>query len=619
VTLIFGRDISVTEVAQNTVFTQEKELILTNDAWKIVVNLDLVFYEDVVAQLRDDLQEIYRSRAQFTTVKELQHVENLLNIVERDINLFKDILPRMDERRSLLNIVGTAFKILFGTATVADMQSLHNTVERLHENREHLAHSVNEQITYLKSLDHSVKFNARSVAILAEKVKGVMLSFQNWTDRADLTLHWINATIYNQTSLFTCIRELEFAILQLQTQIRDIMYGIENTLSGRLSMSLIPPETLFKLLKNVSLQLPDGYTMFAGLRKSNMHLYYEHSSVTILANHYSVKLIISVPLKTFDRHYVLYRVITLPFKVAKLGKYVQMIVEYPFLLIEQSQQRYLRWKESDLAKCKGNNFAVCPLEVAILSSSVLTCESSLFFQRAESRNLCRRRMMTAQYVPIFIRNSQNWIFSIGPEQQVNMKCLENSSWTTQSLTLRGNGILHNATSCHVVGREFQLHPAIRGYSYTTTRHQEVMVMQHVEPLSFQEIHQLQQISNSDIIQLNELAADAHSQSHDVNRLIATQEENTRLQQQHRHYWYWTIALLPLTLMLILCCYGKPCLISMVSRVIRPTKPSLKPKSRESPENTQIPSTEISPGEHSTHCTAEQTPQEFVTYPTHSLA
>jgi hypothetical protein len=67
----------------------------------------------------------------------------------------------------------------------ADLEHLHNTVQKIHDNEDHLAHSVNEQLTYLKSLDASVKFNTHSVAILAVKVKAVMLDFQKWTDKTD--------------------------------------------------------------------------------------------------------------------------------------------------------------------------------------------------------------------------------------------------------------------------------------------------------------------------------------------------------------------------------------------------------------------------------------------------
>jgi hypothetical protein len=53
--------------------------------------------------------------------------------VEYYVGFFKNILPRMDETRGFMNFAGSAFKILFGTATIADLENLYNTVQKLHE------------------------------------------------------------------------------------------------------------------------------------------------------------------------------------------------------------------------------------------------------------------------------------------------------------------------------------------------------------------------------------------------------------------------------------------------------------------------------------------------------
>jgi hypothetical protein len=87
--------------------------------------------------------------------------------LENEINSFREILPRLDSRRAVLNVAGSFFKLLFVTATTADLESLHNTVQELHEREENIVHSVNNQLTYLKTLDSSVQFNTKAVEILS--------------------------------------------------------------------------------------------------------------------------------------------------------------------------------------------------------------------------------------------------------------------------------------------------------------------------------------------------------------------------------------------------------------------------------------------------------------------
>jgi hypothetical protein len=81
-------------------------------------------------------------------------------------------------------------------------------------------------------------------------------------------------------------------------QVRELLDGVESSLNGKLSLNLIPPEVLMRILKNVTFFLPDGYNLFAGLHKNDMYLYYEYSKVTVVASHHNLRLIISIPLKT---------------------------------------------------------------------------------------------------------------------------------------------------------------------------------------------------------------------------------------------------------------------------------------------------------------------------------
>jgi len=49
-------------------------------------------------------------------------------------------LPRLDRRRSVLVIGGTILRTLFGTATLADLNKLHNTLDELKDKTSDLIH-----------------------------------------------------------------------------------------------------------------------------------------------------------------------------------------------------------------------------------------------------------------------------------------------------------------------------------------------------------------------------------------------------------------------------------------------------------------------------------------------
>jgi len=150
-------------------------------------------------------------------------------------------------------------------------------------------------------LDSAVKFNTEAVETLSEKVKNIMLDLNRWKDETDIAIHWLNYTFYNQSSIFTYVRRLEFAILELRNLVKEVLISLDSTMTGKLSMNLIPPVILRNIFKNVTLYFLDGYTLCVSLQQNNMNLFYKFMDISVLADYHSVKLVMLIPLKTFER------------------------------------------------------------------------------------------------------------------------------------------------------------------------------------------------------------------------------------------------------------------------------------------------------------------------------
>ena len=140
-----------------------------------------------------------------------------------------------------------------------------------------------------------------------------------------------------------------------------------------------------------------------------------------------------MPLKIFERHFYLYKLITFPYKISNFENYIQLTAEYDNLVLDYSNQRFLLWKEADIKKCRGKGIMMCPADKPINDRNVLTRESRLYFQRNEARTLCSRRILPQNFAPIFIRHSLDWIsYSFGSKQQLNLKCRQNATWITST-------------------------------------------------------------------------------------------------------------------------------------------------------------------------------------------
>jgi hypothetical protein len=226
-------------------------------------------------------------------------------------------------------------------------------------------------MTYVKALDSAVKFDTEAVETLSEKVKAIMLDSNKWKDETDTATHWLNYTLYNQSNTFAYIRQ--FAILELRTMVKEVLISLDSTMTGKLSMNLIPPVTLRNILKNVTSYFPDGYTLCVSLQQNNMNLFYEFMDTIVFADYNSVKLAMLIPLKTFERHFYLYKLITFPHKISNLNNYIQLTTEYDNLVLDDSNHRFLLWTEADFQKCRGKGIMICPADKPIYGRDVLTC------------------------------------------------------------------------------------------------------------------------------------------------------------------------------------------------------------------------------------------------------
>ena len=81
------------------------------------------------------------------------------------------------------------------------------------------------------------------------------------------------------------IRELEYALLQLTYQVDKLLMAVQYTLSGKFPITIIGPNVLYSILRNISLCLPENYELIAGTKFDNIHLYYELIKVTAEVPH----------------------------------------------------------------------------------------------------------------------------------------------------------------------------------------------------------------------------------------------------------------------------------------------------------------------------------------------
>ena len=117
----------------------------------------------------------------------------------------------LDRRRGLVNFGVSVFKTLYGTANIADIQHLHDTLNALQLQNSDITDSLPNQLTCVKKLSRTTEVNAVVIANLSSVVKDNIVQSHDIFRKITRDLMWLNVTVYTLSELFTTISQLEFA------------------------------------------------------------------------------------------------------------------------------------------------------------------------------------------------------------------------------------------------------------------------------------------------------------------------------------------------------------------------------------------------------------------------
>ena len=251
----------------------------------------------MISAISADLLIAEQRKKGFTCIYEFKQINMLLQTIESKLPSFSQFLPRLGRRRALLNLGGTILKYWFGTAVDFEVQELYTVFDKLNSRNSDLLHSVNDQLSYVKKLYTVAAANAEAITNLSNIVKNNIVKSHDKFQGITRDILYLNLTIFGQSEMYMAVRQLEFVLSQLILQLENLLTAIQCIILGNFPIKLSDPATLQIILRNVTLNLPDGYELIAGTKTEDVHLYFQIARVSMIANAHYMKLIINIPLK----------------------------------------------------------------------------------------------------------------------------------------------------------------------------------------------------------------------------------------------------------------------------------------------------------------------------------
>jgi len=169
--------------------------------WQVALNLNISTYEDVLSSLKSDWDIVSRHQEDSTTLSELRQVETLLDSLESKLGQFKQLFPKGEPKRSLLNLGITVLRTLFGTATMTDLHRLHEAMGELQDRNAEVAHSLSKQVTYIRNLNTVTNLNTEALVNLSSIVKDNVVQSHAKFQESFRDITWLNETLSPQCNV----------------------------------------------------------------------------------------------------------------------------------------------------------------------------------------------------------------------------------------------------------------------------------------------------------------------------------------------------------------------------------------------------------------------------------
>jgi len=111
-----------------------------------------------------------------------------------------------------------------------------------------------------------------AIVNLSSIVKDIVMQSHGQFQQITHDIVWLNVTLQNYSELYTVIRQLEFALLQMIHHFDRLLGSVQSVLQSKLPTSLINPTMLQGILRNILIQLPEGYELIVGTRNDKLYL-----------------------------------------------------------------------------------------------------------------------------------------------------------------------------------------------------------------------------------------------------------------------------------------------------------------------------------------------------------
>lgn len=379
------------------------------------------------------------------------HCNTSLHILEqiiptlhkKDQNL-RHILGHKRQKRAWLNIVGSAFKTIFGTLDEDDAERYNDAINSVKINDKHMSELLKQQIQVVQST--ITNFNSSITSFERNRV----IFDTNFQKLSNMT-KTLKSSIFNLE--LKQVLEEHFALFillvtELQHELNLLTDSIIFAHSNSIHPSVISPNQYIEELQKSVPSLPPSLTYALPINIKNSHELIKLTTIKCFINQDRIMFIISNPLVE-EIMYSIYKLIPLPVKQAKTNNYIFILPSTKYIATDHTKNFYFFIEPFN--HCQHlNSLMLCINNEPIYSSHIKPiCETELLFPITQIPRNCDHRIIP-NLLDIWhkLDNKNQWIYVLYKETDVTINCRSpDKGYTLSHLILKDTGIIKLNLDC----------------------------------------------------------------------------------------------------------------------------------------------------------------------------
>lgn len=308
--------------------------------------------------------------------------------------------PSADVKRSLLPIIGSISRDLFGTATEEDVDNVHDHIqyirsrERLTENNVHNL-TRNFQSFMIATSDRQNKLG--QAVVLSNRLTNALETKITEHEKSMEVLHLYGVQLVQLQMYMAMLLEEEVS-------------GIYKLLEGFLPPQLVPPERLKRTLNYVSEALA-GQSHGFEVAYADIGYYYYRRDIVYARVGNKLYIHLKIPLKSISTVFTVYRIVNTPISLGENRNGSTIIdVKRPYFAVSDDTKFFIELRAEEYDACHGDRsgLSLCEHIFALKETSTPSCSYGLYIDSAEIiREQCRVSYSPGEWESVVIPLKEN--------------------------------------------------------------------------------------------------------------------------------------------------------------------------------------------------------------------